>query len=260
MQVVFDRARKLRQRDDAAAAAQREADYLKDEVAARLADRLLDIKGRVFADALDVGAGPGFLARHLDSALVRRLTMLDSSRKMLTRDADSATPQSQTSAQSPIQLQLQQLHLQTNDTDSNTDTIPITAVCADEEFLPFANDSFDAVFSSMALHWVNDLPGVLRQITNILKPDGLFLAAMPGGDSLFELRSSLQLAETERTGGVSPRVSPMATMRDLGALLSRAGMTLTTVDSDEIVVGYPSMYELIEDLRSMGEQNASIHR
>lgn len=80
----------------------------------------------------------------------------------------------------------------------------------------------------MSLHWVNDLPGTLIQIKNVLKPDGLFLGVMLGGETLYELRTSLQLAETEREGGISPHVSPMTNVRDVGALLSRAGLTLTT--------------------------------
>lgn len=119
--------------------------------------------------------------------------------------------------------------------------------------------------------------GILVQIQNALQPDGLFLAALLGGDTLFELRTSLQLAEAEREGGISPHVSPMASTQfllhrrvnpthphqdtsDMSALLGRAGFTFLTVDTDEIKVAYPSMFELIEDLRDMGEGNAVLAR
>jgi len=121
-------------------------------------------------------------------------------------------------------------------------------------------NSQEAIVSCLSLHWVNDLPGILIQIKEALKPDGLFLAAMFGGDTLFELRTSLQLAEVEREGGISPHISPMTTTRDITNLLGRAGFSLLTVDSDEVKVEYPSMWELMEDLRDMGESNAVIGR
>jgi NADH dehydrogenase [ubiquinone] 1 alpha subcomplex assembly factor 5 len=166
--------------------------------------------------------------------------------------------------------------------------------------------------SCLSLHWINDLPGmtcitfmaqphlepfwlgILVQIREALQPDGLFLGAMFGGETLFELRlqllrqallsandlfrrTSLQLAEVEREGGISPHISPMtgwfiavpsqysefyvwADTRDVSNLLSRAGLTLLTVDIDEVKVGYPSMWELMEDLKYMGEGNAVVGR
>jgi len=122
----------------------------------------------------------------------------------------------------------------------------------------FSSDSQEAIVSCLSLHWVNDLPGTLVQIRKALQPDGLFLGAMFGGDTLFELRTSLQLAEIEREGGISPHISPMTDTRDVSNLLSRAGFTLLTVDIDEVKVAYPSMWELMEDLQSMGEGNAVI--
>lgn len=100
----------------------------------------------------------------------------------------------------------------------------------------------------------------MQVIRRALKPDGVFIAGLCGGDTLFELRTSLQLAEQEREGGISPRISPMADTRDMASLLSRAGFTIPTVDVDEVAVGYPSMYELMHDLRDMGESNAVINR
>lgn len=87
----------------------------------------------------------------------------------------------------------------------------------------FEDGHFDAVISSGSMHWINDLPTVLRSINRVLKPDGLFLAAMFGGDSLFELRTSMQLADMERLGGVSPHMSPLADVKDVGGLLQRGG-------------------------------------
>ena len=133
-------------------------------------------------------------------------------------------------------------------------------VVDDIEYLPYEADSFDAVLSSMSLHWVNDLPSLLAQVNRMLKPDSPLLAAMLGGDTLFELRTSLQLAELERRGGLSPRVSPLADVRDVGGLLQRAGYNLITVDVDDIVVDYPSSYALMQDLQAMGESNAVLGR
>uniref|UniRef100_A0A8C6FUC6 Arginine-hydroxylase NDUFAF5, mitochondrial n=1 Tax=Moschus moschiferus TaxID=68415 RepID=A0A8C6FUC6_MOSMO len=138
--------------------------------------------------------------------------------------------------------------------------IPTVSVLADEEFLPFRENTFDLVVSSLSLHWVNDLPRALEQIHYVLKPDGVFIGAVFGGDTLFELRCSLQLAETEREGGFSPHVSPFAAVGDLGHLLGRAGFNTLTVDTDEIQVNYPGMFELMEDLQGMGESNCAWNR
>lgn len=116
------------------------------------------------------------------------------------------------------------------------------------------------VVSSLSLHWVNDLPNCFKYIFNSLKPDGVFMASMFGGDTLFELRSALQLAELERKGGLSPHISPFVQVQDIGSLLNRAGFKLLTIDTDEMVIGYPSMFELMFDLKGMGENNAAFNR
>jgi len=129
-------------------------------------------------------------------------------------------------------------------------------VVVDEEALPFAPESFDLIVSGMALHWVNDLPGVFAQARRCLAPDGLFLACMAGGASLIELRGSLARAEDEILGGASPRVSPFVDVRDLGGLLQRAGFALPVTDADAFTLRYDSMFALCDELRAMGAANA----
>lgn len=133
-------------------------------------------------------------------------------------------------------------------------------VLSDEELLPYDPNTFDAVLSSLSLHWINDLPSVLSQINNILKPDAPFIGAMLGGDTLFELRTSLQLAEQDRRGGIGIHTSPLADVRDIGSLLGKAGFKMLTVDVDDIIVDYPNCFALMQDLQDMGESNAVLGR
>ena len=133
-------------------------------------------------------------------------------------------------------------------------------VVADEEALPFGDASLDLVVSALALQFVNDLPGTLIQIRRALKPDGLLLAAMIGGDSLNELREAFAEAESEIEGGISPRVAPFADIRDVGALLQRAGFALPVVDSDRLIVRSDSALGLMRDLRAMGATNILAER
>jgi len=128
-------------------------------------------------------------------------------------------------------------------------------IAADEEALPFADGSLDLVVSALSLQFVNDLPGTLIQIRRALMADGLLLAALIGGDSLIELREAFAEAESEIEGGVSPRVAPFADVRELGALLQRAGFALPVVDSDRLTVRYPTVFALMRDLRRMGATN-----
>jgi SAM-dependent methyltransferase len=128
-------------------------------------------------------------------------------------------------------------------------------VAADEEALPFADASLDLVVSGLSLQFVNDLPGALVQIRRALKPDGLLLAALIGGGSLGELREAFAAAESEIEGGVSPHVAPFADVRELGALLQRAGFALPVVDTDRLTVRYDSVFDLMRELRRMGSTN-----
>jgi SAM-dependent methyltransferase len=128
------------------------------------------------------------------------------------------------------------------------------------EVLPLQPESLDLVVSALAFQFVNDLPGVLAQIRRALRPDGLLLAAMIGGDTLTELRQSFAAAEAECEGGVSPRVAPFADLRDIGALLQRAGLALPVTDVDRVVVRYDSALALMADLRRMGATNILIER
>jgi SAM-dependent methyltransferase len=134
------------------------------------------------------------------------------------------------------------------------------AVVADEEALPFHAASLDLVVSALALQTVNDLPGTLVQIKRALRPDGLLLAALLGGDTLSELRQSFAKAEAEVEGGVSPRVAPFVDVREIGALLQRAGFALPVTDVDRVTVRYPSAFALMHDLRRMGATSVLAER
>lgn len=216
--LVFDRALVRRRRERAVAAGDAQ-DFLFAEVATRLADRLDDVR-RSFGVAVEIGARGGHLSRAiLAGGRVQQLFLSDSSPALLA-------------------------------------SAPVPAIAADEELLPFAPESLDLVIGSLSLHWVNDLPGAFAQIRRALRPDGLFLAAMLGGQTLTELREVLMDAELAVTGGVSPRVSPMADLRDAAGLLQRAGFALPVADRDTLTVAYSDMFALLRDLRGMGETNA----
>ena len=228
---VFDR-RAVRRHRERAAKTLAAHDFLLREVADRLAERLDDVTRR-FPLALDLGCHDGALGRALGGCGrrggrggIETLVQSDLSPAMAEKAADCGRP----------------------------------ALAADEEALPFAEATFDAVFSLLSLHWVNDLPGALIQVRRALKPDGLFLAAMLGGETLKELRAALLEAEVEVEGGAGPRVSPFADVRDLGALLQRAGFALPVADVDDIEVSYPNAVKLMADLRGMGEANAVADR
>jgi len=137
---------------------------------------------------------------------------------------------------------------------------PGSQIVADEEALPFREGSLDLVVSALALQLVNDLPGALIQIRRALRPDGLFLAALLGGETLTELRQAFAAAEAEVEGGVSPRVAPFIDVRELGALLQRAGFALPVTDVDRLTVRYDTAFSLMHELRRMAGTNALAER
>ena len=222
MQAPFDTAL-IRRRRTRAAGGFAGFSFLKERVAAELAERLLDAN-RSFALGLDIGSHRGEVAGPL-LATGRLETLLH---------ADSA--------------------------EGFARTAPRPSLVMDEERLAVADGSLDFATSALALHRVNDLPGALIQIRRALRPDGLFLGALFGGETLTELRTALGEAEAEMEGGMSPRVFPFADARDLGALMQRAGFALPVVDADRHTVTYATPFALMRDLRGMGETNALAER
>ncbi|KAI5659696.1 hypothetical protein M9H77_28489 [Catharanthus roseus] len=227
---IFDRNLKRKQRDRAAWLTGPK-DSLVDTVAENLLDRLEDCK-RTFSTALCMGGSMQAIRRLLQGrGGIEKLIMMDTSYDMvkLCKDAEK---------------------------DILNDYVETSYIVGDEEFLPMKESSLDLVISSLGLHWTNDLPGAMIQCRLALKPDGLFLAAILGGETLKELRIACTIAQMEREGGISPRLSPLAQVRDAGNLLTRAGYMLPGVDVDEYTVKYKSPLDLIEHLRAMGETNA----
>ena len=137
---------------------------------------------------------------------------------------------------------------------------PSAEVVADDETLPLEVGQYDLALNLMGLHWANDPIGQLIQCRRALKPDGLFIGATLGGQTLHELRACLAEAEARVSGGLSPRIAPMGELRDLGGLLQRAGFALPVADSVPLTVTYADSWALMRDLRSMGETNALSHR
>ncbi|KAL4970069.1 uncharacterized protein BDV14DRAFT_68628 [Aspergillus stella-maris] len=267
---IFNGKTKHIQKDRAARNVEesRNVDYLKDEVAMRLCERLLDIK-RTFPSVLDLGANSCNIAR----ALTTPIPTLDSTEPNSPDSTTTITTDGATISEGGSTTTLAERigNLTCIDTspallhrDADlpfNKLLPITRkVIPDLETLPYEPETFDAVLSSLSIHWINDLPSLLAQVNSILKPDCPFIATMFGGDTLFELRTSLQLADLERRGGVSPHVSPLADVRDVGGLLTKAGFKMLTVDVEDIVVEYPDTFALMADLQAMGENNAIVQR
>ncbi|MGV6810905.1 MAG: methyltransferase domain-containing protein [Brevirhabdus sp.] len=140
------------------------------------------------------------------------------------------------------------------------DAFPGATLVSDDDFLALDPLAFDLVVHAMALHWANDPVGQLVQCRNALRPDGLLLAALPGGQTLVELRAALSTAEVELRGGLSPRVIPTGDIRDLGGLIQRAGLTMPVADGFTTSVEYADPLSLLRDLRAMGETNAMSDR
>lgn len=215
----------LRRRRDRAAMRDDRAEFLFEEAAERLCDRLLDVS-RQFPSALEIGCRKGALARALPpKAGVAHLIGCDVSAGM-ARTARARANQ--------------------------------PAIAADIDLLPFKEGAFDLALSNLALHWVEDLPGALIQVNRALKPDGLFLAAVLGGDTLAELRAVMVEAESRVRGGAAIRVAPTLALQDAGALMQRAGFALPVVDFDRLTITYDTLFHLAADLRAMGETAALI--
>ena len=137
---------------------------------------------------------------------------------------------------------------------------PMAQVIADDDTLALKDRSCDLIIHAMALHQHNDPVGQVIQCARALRPDGLFMAIFLGGETLTELRSTLGQAEIAQTGGLSPRVLPMAQLRDSGALLQRAGLALPVADSFTLTLTHSDIFTLMRDLRAMGEGNAQCAR
>ncbi len=216
---LFDR-RALRRHRDRAAAAPAEADFLLREVAERLADRLDDTLAD-FPLALEIGARNGLLSDMLEGRSgIRTLLRMEPSEALCRAGGGGLR------------------------------------LVGEEDRLPFAHGRFDLAVSNLALHWTEDLPGALAQIKRALKPGGLFLASLFGGETLTELRHDLLAADAAVSGGAAPRVSPFTGLRDAAGLLQRAGFAMPVADLDTIRVSYETPFKLMADLRAMGETNA----
>jgi 2-polyprenyl-3-methyl-5-hydroxy-6-metoxy-1,4-benzoquinol methylase len=222
---IFDRALVRGHRNRAAAGYAFRHRALCEEVAERLLDRLADVK-RSFPRILDLGAHDGYLAQRLAQRAESFVVATDMAERMLGKGKGG---------------------------------YPVRAV-ADEEFLPFEDGSFDLIVCNLSLHWVNDLPGALAQIKRALRPDGLFLATILGGNTLFELRSSLLEAELALMGGISPRLSPNIDLQTASVLLQRAGFSLPVTDQEIVMLSYSDAFALMRDVRGMGESNAQEQR
>lgn len=217
--VIFDRSLFARRRARALAERRPGADFLLALAADDLADRLAAVDRR-FSRGLVVGDPTGRLADRIAAGRVDTVVRAD----LLVSGLDGGG-----------------------------------AVVIDDEALPFANGAFDLVVSSLALQFANDLPGALIEARRVLRPDGLFLGVLAGGDTLTELRQAFLTAESRRSGA-SPRVAPMAEVRDLGGLLQRAGFALPVADQDRLTLRYSSALALMDDLKAMGATSVLVDR
>lgn len=217
MEFIFDEKLLARRRERALANRTGNADFLLDLAAGEMAERLSVVE-RQFPDAVELHGGTGIAAR----------------KAMATGKIETIR------------------RAETSEVFANAgDQVQIAAL----DDVPIEPASVNLVLSPMALHVVNDMPGAFVRIRRALKPDGLFLAAIPGAGTLAELRDVLLATESELTGGASPRVIPFADVRDIGGLLQRAGFALPVVDAENYTVRYDSLFPLMRDLRAMGMAN-----
>ncbi|MGK6313154.1 methyltransferase domain-containing protein [Neorhizobium sp. DT-125] len=217
MEILFDERLVKARRERALAQHGRNAAFLLEIAGRELADRLAVVERR-FETAVELHGGTGIAARDaLATGKIGGIRRIETSEAFAGPGEDVAA--------------------------------------AAWEDVPLEPQSVNLMLSPLALHLVNDTPGTLIRIRRALKPDGLFLAAIPGAGTLAELRDVLLSAEAELTGGASPRVIPFADVRDVGGLLQRAGFTLPVVDAETYTVRYDSLFPLMRDLRAMGMTN-----
>lgn len=231
--IVFDKS--LRVKYINASSSNKEAhvyDYLKDHVAKDVSDRVDDLKLDSKPLVLNIGSCSGLLAKNLNPAKVEAFIQADISEASLMRCK-------RTIGMLPPKF-------------------PVHYLLCDEESIPIKQKSVDLVMSCLNLHWVNDLVSCFKQIYTVLNDDRPFMGAIFGGDTLYELRSSLQLAELERLSGFSSHVAPKTSGQDVARLLQNCGFGLITVDISEVKINFPSMFELMFDLQGMGESNSSL--
>eukprot|EP00892_Ulva_mutabilis_P004079 jgi/Ulvmu1/2042/UM120_0038.1 len=238
---VFDRDCKALHRSRAALSLTPDTphDALHHVCAERLLDKVRDVTKRFSSVLVVGGAGRTFMSLLCDDAVSSQITNVSYMDQSL-----------------PMALKVKEaMHPVMEKHGSKMDV-----AVADEEFLPFTDAKFDLVVACNALHWVNDLPRAFKEFKRVLQPDGMFLASMLGGDTLWELRAACQMAEEERDGGFSLRTSPLIHVRDAGSLLSGAGFTLQTVDTEDLTVQYEDVADAITHLRVSSEQNAAMQR
>ncbi len=222
METIFDQALVTARRERAFQRQENGASFLIDLVAKELSERLSAVE-RIFEDAVELHGGTGAAAGMASqTGKITQLRRIETS-SMFARPGEDLT-------------------------------------VAPLEDVPIEASSVNLVLSPLSLHLLNDIPGTLVRIRRSLKPDGLFMAAIPGAGTLAELRDVLLAAEVELTGGASPRVIPFADVRDIGALLQRAGFALPVVDVETYTVRYDSMFPLMRDIRAMGMANPLVGR
>lgn len=266
---VFDRGAKLIQRSKTPKLnpeLSRKKEYLRDEVANRTIERMAFIT-RDFDRVLDFGSHSGNFVKALctESTIPPHIESPEEGELIKQLNKDKVSIRNKIKELVMLDSSKEALHRDENESFNSNFPGKILRTTGDEELFTSdvlqESEQYDAVISNLSLHWINDLPKTLSNINKVLKPDGVFLGTLYGGETLYELRTSLQLAELERKGGISPRVSPLVHLNDIGTLLNRAGFTMLTIDQEEIIIGgYPDIVTVCEDLHAMGEQNAILSR
>lgn len=229
--VIFDRKAKKIQRNRAAQLDEYDVcQYVKEEMAQRVADKVFDLTK--FSDVcIDIGCGGGYIASNLIKENVAVILQCDMSAGLIKRSCGVVDAE-----------------------------VPVLSIVADESMAPFREQSADLIVSSLSAHWINDLAKWFSRCLSILRPDCPLIGAVLANETLRELRVALQLAELERMGGIGLHISPFVRADDIGALMSRVGFGMITLDTDEITVGYPNIFALQYDLQTMGESNALRNR